>query len=207
MDDEYDPKSHARQDDPDTSKEAAGLLKPEAMWWKILEFLREHDRLGGWAAFEIAHHVPGLGVSPWRRVTDVVQHGWAEIVPGQRRPNPKTDRSQQTVRITQAGIRRLNGEPDPEPPPLPPSYRYLVRWEIDVELDKPSYRRAAEEAWQLRNGPDSQANTFDVMDARTGRIKTIDLMEGSDAEKAEPGPGTGHGEPEHPSTSGPDEAG
>lgn len=109
---------YVRSTDPETSLDAAVSLRPQRMWERILEFLYANDKASGWAAFEIAKKVDHLGVSPWHRVTDVVQYGWAEVVDGVRRPNVDTGRTQQTVRITEEGrkvVERLHDQKNPTP--------------------------------------------------------------------------------------------
>lgn len=74
---------------------------------RIIRFLFQNDRPEGWTRSEIVNAVGDLGVSPWRRISDVKDKGWAEPVtysdgtPVVRAGESGND--QVVTRITEAG--------------------------------------------------------------------------------------------------------
>lgn len=74
---------------------------------RIMRFLYQNDRAEGWTRSEIVEVVGDLGVSPWRRISDVKEKGLAEAVTHPDgtpvlRPGA-TGHEQGVVRITEAG--------------------------------------------------------------------------------------------------------
>lgn len=69
---------YVRNDDVDTSQEAAQALNPTPAQQAALKFLVDNDRPEGWTAWEIEQALPDrLGMCPWHRVGDLRQLGLA----------------------------------------------------------------------------------------------------------------------------------
>lgn len=114
-----EPWLYARNEDPDTSHEAADQLNPEAYWKLITDFLAKHDRDIGWIEAEL---VIALGVDAYtlsKRLSDVRREGlaeWAYTEAGFKitRPGP-SNRLQGASRVTDRGrVWLTSGEPVPK---------------------------------------------------------------------------------------------
>lgn len=100
--------AYARDTDPATSHDAAAELRPhlKAMIRRVVEILATAGDDGMTAAEVMAYaqeHGIGLGVCPWRRVTDACARRLAEVVPDTKRPGP-SGRLQQVIRVTEKGL-------------------------------------------------------------------------------------------------------
>lgn len=102
----FDPHTHARTTDPDTSHEAAVKLTDKATMLRTLLTKYHRFQFQGLTAEE-ASGLCGYTASEgaWKRVSDLKRLGWVEDTGGTRRG--VSGRSQAVLRITDAGREQL----------------------------------------------------------------------------------------------------
>ncbi len=106
----------ARQDDPQTSKDAFASLSDELKreaWIAVLTFYDEHDRPRGWNTYEAVIRIDyDLGESDWKRVSECLKEGWLYQPNGldgkPMRRRGKTTRKRNVYRITDLGREALS---------------------------------------------------------------------------------------------------
>jgi hypothetical protein len=109
----FDPKTHARTTDPDTSHEAARKLRPGSMIRVCLRAFADGgpmtaDELVAFLGYDPTWAVQSTrGAGAWRRASDLAALGYV-VDTGERRPSFHSGRNQIVRAITDAGREALS---------------------------------------------------------------------------------------------------